>query len=391
LTSQYPHNCVPGHDHALPADSKTVAHAFNDAGYRTSWFGKWHVDGCENRDEEMRPVFQHVKKERRGGFDTWVGYENNNAQFDCWVHGHDRSGDEVDLYKLDGYEIDKLTDLLIDDLNHHDSSEPFFSVLAFQPPHSPYVAPKEFLDRYNPNEITLRPNVPPVGRVVNESRKSLAGYYAMIENLDWNVGRVLDTVESMGLADSTYVIYFSDHGDMHGSHGRVLKCVPWEESIRIPFVVSGPNAREQGGREQRGRSPELINHVDIGPTSLGLCGIDTPDWMVGFDYSGSYVGNGDAPNTLPDSAYLQLVDPGFEYGFATDRERPWRGIITDDGWKYAVFEGVPWLMYNLNEDPYEMANLAMDRRFKEQRDRLQGRLRKWITDTRDMFTLPEIR
>jgi arylsulfatase A-like enzyme len=144
LTSLYPHNCVPGHDHPLPDNARTIAHAFNDSGYRTSWFGKWHVDGKENRDEGNRPAHHHVKRERRGGFDTWIGYENSNAQFDCWVHGHDRSGDEVDLYKLDGYETDKLTDLLIDDLQQRNASEPFFSVLAFQPPHSLYVARKNF-------------------------------------------------------------------------------------------------------------------------------------------------------------------------------------------------------------------------------------------------------
>ena len=113
--------------------------------------------------------------------------------------------------------------------------------------------------------------------------------------------------------------------------------------------------------------------------------------MEGTDYSGCYVEHRDEPDTMPESAYLQLVDPGFKYGFATDRERPWRGVVTNDGWKYAVFEGVPWLMYNLNEDPYEMANLAMDRRFKDERQRLQDRLSQWIADTGDVFELPEIR
>ena len=392
LTSQYPHNCIPGHDHSLPEDARTVAHAFNDAGYRTSWFGKWHVDGAENRDEGTRPAHQYVRRERRGGFDTWIGYENNNAQFDCWVHGHDRYGEETGLYQLGGYETDRLTDLLLDDLDRQVADEPFFSVLAFQPPHSPYAAPGEYHDHFDADQIALRPNVPPVERVVNASRESLAGYYAMIENLDWNIGRVLDAVEAKGIAENTYVIYFSDHGDMHGSHGRILKCVPFEESIRIPFVVNKVKmtTTKDTRNTKRKPSPQLINHVDIGPTSLGICGIETPEWMVGRDYSGCYVGHREVPEKLPDSAYLQLVDPGFKYGFAPDRERPWRGVVTEDGWKYAVFEGVPWLMYNLNEDPYEMANLAMDRRFNDERKRLQGRLSRWIEETGDVFLLPGI-
>ena len=75
----------------------------------------------------------------------------------------------------------------------------------------------------------------------------------------------------------------------------------------------------------------------------------------------------EALGELPDSALLQLVDPGFQYGFAPDRERPWRGVVTNDGWKYAVFEGVPWLIYNLNEDPCEPVNLVQ---FNSERKRL---------------------
>ncbi len=393
LTSQYPHNCVSGHDQALPENARTIAHAFSEAGYQTRYFGKWHVDGRENRTENTKPSHHHVRRERRGGFDTWIGYENNNAQYDCWVHGHDRAGDEVSPFKLDGYETDALTNLLIDDLKNRDPDQPFFSVLAFQPPHSPYVAPQEFLDRYDPDSIQLSPNVPPVDRVVSESRESLAGYYAMIENLDWNIGRIQESLELLGLSESTALIYFSDHGDMHGSHGRILKCVPFEESIRIPFVVDAKlrvTGTEQTAQCKQ-QDPSLINHVDIGPTSLGICGIEKPDGMVGFDYSGSYVDDREITETQPDSAFLQLVDPGFDHGFATDRERPWRGVVTSDGWKYAAFEGVPWLMYNLNEDPYEMANLAMDRRFKVERDRLQDRLGQWISETRDVFELPDVR
>ncbi|MBT4137072.1 MAG: sulfatase-like hydrolase/transferase, partial [Candidatus Latescibacteria bacterium] len=110
LTSIYPHQCIPSHDDPLPQNVPTIAHAFKEAGYRTAYFGKWHVDGAVHRTPETRPAHQFVAPERRGGFDCWVGYENNNAQYDCWVHGHDASGDPVDLYKLPSYETDDLTD-----------------------------------------------------------------------------------------------------------------------------------------------------------------------------------------------------------------------------------------------------------------------------------------
>ena len=385
LTSQYPHRCIPGHDIALPNGMPTVATAFSHSGYQTAYIGKWHVDGAVHRLSDTRPAFQYVDPSRRGDFDYWLGYENNNNQYDCWVHGHYEDGTPIDSYKLHGYETDALTDLLIEYLGNRSLDQPFFVVLSVQPPHSPYIAPPKFMERHRSEAIQLRPNVPSVDRVQQQAQHSLAGYYAMIENLDWNVGRILQTLGNTGLADQTILVFFSDHGDMHGSQARILKCVPWEESIRIPFLVCGSGI--DTGLDDY---PELINHVDIAPTTLGLCGIDAPESMVGVDYSGYFASDRQKPINPPDSAFLQLVDPGWIYGFASDRERPWRGVVTNDGWKYVVLEGQPWLMYNLNDDPYELANLALDGRFKQERQNLQDKLMDWITRTGDMFELPEI-
>jgi len=385
LTSQYPHRCIPGHDIALPNGMPTVATAFSHSGYQTAYIGKWHVDGAVHRLSDTRPAFQYVDPSRRGDFDYWLGYENNNNQYDCWVHGHYEDGTPIDSYKLHGYETDALTDLLIEYLGNRSLDQPFFVALSVQPPHSPYIAPPKFMERHRSEAIQLRPNVPSVDRVQQQARHSLAGYYAMIENLDWNVGRILQTLGNTGLADQTILVFFSDHGDMHGSQARILKCVPWEESIRIPFLVCGSGI--DTGLDDY---PELINHVDIAPTTLGLCGIDAPESMVGVDYSGYFALDRQKPINPPDSAFLQLVDPGWIYGFASDRERPWRGVVTNDGWKYVVLEGQPWLMYNLNDDPYELANLALDGRFKQERQNLQDKLMDWITRTGDMFELPEI-
>lgn len=386
LTGLYPHQCIPAHDDPLPQNVPTIAHAFHDAGYQTAYFGKWHVDGAEHRDADTRPAFQFVAPERRAGFDCWIGYENNNAQYDCYVHGHDASGKPVERYKLPIYETDALTDLLLNHIQQQSPEHPFFAILSVQPPHSPYVASPEFTERHTPGSIQLRPNVPPVERIQTQARKSLAGYYAMIENLDWNVGRVFDTLQSTGLADNTIVIYFSDHGDMHGSQSRILKCMPWEESIRAPFLVA--NGHGKALPKVQNRTPDLINHIDIGMTTLGLCGIDAPNTFQGADYSGYFGTDQSIPSI--DSAYLQIVDPGWRCGYASDRERPWRGIITADGWKYAILEGQPWLMYNLNEDPYETANLALDGRFRDDRQRLQDILASWIDQTDDTFQLPDI-
>ncbi len=410
LTGRWPHQCVPGHDLPLPDGMPTIAHAFRQAGYRTAYFGKWHVDGFTNRPSNTRAAFQTVQRSRRGGFDCWLGYENNNAQYDCWVHGHDEDGSEVPRWKLAGYETDELTDLLLNYLRRRASGgrrpneqpaagdveaagasvrrEPFFAVLSVQPPHPPYVAPARFVSRFTAEEVVLRPNVPPVERVRARARRDLAGYCAMIENLDWNMGRILDGLRKLGLADDTVVVFFSDHGDMLGSHGRFLKCVPHEESIRIPFIVGSASDSFRPRRRRDGWCG-LINHVDIPATTLGLCGIDAPAWMAGTDWSGVWRPDRPLPDPLPDSAFLQLVDPGRETGFASDRERPWRGIVTADGWKYAVLEGQPWLLFNLAEDPFETVNLALIGEFSMVRKRLQDRLDEWIRRTGDEFLLPD--
>lgn len=394
LTGLYPNNCVRAHDEAIPDGRPTIATVFAEHGYQTAYFGKWHVDGGQNRSEGTRPALQLVARNRRGGFGVWLGYENNNRQYDSWVHGHDASGNEVEHYRLEGYETDALTDLLIGYIDERSddaaAGQPFFAVLSVQPPHSPYVSPEAWTKRHTPENIELRPNVPPVSRVQDAARQSLAGYYAMIENLDWNVGRVVEALEGRRLARNTIIVFFSDHGDMHGSHGRVLKCVPWEESIRVPFIVAWAREPDPGDPLNQRWNPELVNHVDIPSTTLGFCGINAPEWMTGIDYSGCYLPDRPEPVAPPDSAYIQLCDPGWTCGYAVDRERPWRGIVTADGWKYAVLEGQPWLMYNLNEDPFEQVNLALDGRFWDQRRRLQDQLRTWIKRTGDTFELPNI-
>ncbi|NPV81208.1 MAG: sulfatase-like hydrolase/transferase [Firmicutes bacterium] len=263
------------------------------------------------------------------------------------------------------------------------TGKPFFAVLSVQPPHDPYVAPPEWMARHTPGQVILRPNVPNVPWVVEQARRELAGYYSMIENLDWNLGRIRQALEEEGLSWNTYIVFFSDHGDLHGSHGQFRKTAPWEEAISIPFIIGG-------GRPfyymKRGRHPIPLNHVDIAPTTLGLCGIDKPAWMQGQDYSG-YVTRGRAVPEEPDSAYLQLCVPTW-HGDSVDRV--WRGIVTHDGWKYIVLEGQPWLMFNLNEDPYEQVNLAHNTRFRHERKRLQDRLEEWVHATGDEFALPPL-
>jgi arylsulfatase A-like enzyme len=386
LTSRYPHECVPGHEYQMPPEQPTVAHVFNDAGYATAYFGKWHVDGFH--ESKGRAAMHIVPPERRGGFQLWIGYENNNSQWDSWVHGGE--GGEAFHYRLPGYETNALTDLLLDYLRRRGTerktgnARPFFAALSVQPPHDPYVAPEEYQRRHNPARLTMRPNVPRVSRVEETARRQLAGAYAQIENWDANVGRILRTLDETGLAFNTHVVFFSDHGDLHGSHGHFRKTAPYEESLRIPFIIGGERPMAYDGR-RTGRPAVPLNHVDIAPTTLGLCGISVPGWMRGTNYARHRLRDA-TPAAEPDSAFIQSV---VSTGHAECIDKPWRGLVTKDGWKYACFEGVSWLLFNLNEDPYEQINLAHYGHFAAERNKLIARLKQWIADTGDRFAVPD--
>ena len=386
LTGLYPHRCVPGHEHPLPEGQPTIADVLGEAGYHTAYFGKWHLGGW--RESDGRAAFFITDPARRGGFQEWLGYENNNSQFDCWVHGgRDR---EAKHYPMAGYETDSLTESLLGYLARrkagkgNGNDQPFVAVLSVQPPHNPYVAPERWMERHTPGRVVLRPNVPAIPHIVERARRDLAGYHAMIENLDHNVGRIRTALAELGLAQDTVILFFSDHGDLHGSHGQFLKTAPWEESIRVPLIIGG-GVPFYGMNGPRCDHP--INMPDIAPTTLGLCGVPVPAWMQGRDFSGVRI-PGRALPADADSALLQSIIP--PAGHPDTVDRPWRGIVTRDGWKYVAFEGQPWLLFHLTTDPYEQVNLAHNPRFAADRRRLQEGQAQWLERTGDTFALPSL-
>jgi arylsulfatase A-like enzyme len=141
-----------------------------------------------------------------------------------------------------------------------------------------------------------------------------------------------------------------------------------------------------------GNTDAVINHVDIAPTTLGLCGIDAPSQMPGFDYSRYCIRN-DRPeyrsplDDEPDSAYLQQVPRKFH---ARSVNRAWRGVLMRDGWKYVCTPGNDWLLFDTNKDEYEQANRVYDTGCQAEKQRCHERLARWIDDTGDSFELPDI-
>jgi arylsulfatase A-like enzyme len=131
LASRYPHHCVPGNEYRLPEEQQTIATPLQAAGYQTAYFGKWHLDGFHERDG--RAAMHIIPPERRRGFDVWAAYENNNSQWDSWVHGG--AGKDAFHYRLPGYETDELANLLIRYIAERGEearrgvAKPFFAVL----------------------------------------------------------------------------------------------------------------------------------------------------------------------------------------------------------------------------------------------------------------------
>ena len=157
-----------------------------------------------------------VDPKLRGGFEDWYGFNvANNHYRSYFCHG-----DEVEPIPLEGYQTDALTDLSLRYLSEftRTSRRPWFHCLSVEAPRhgigrdgrDGQPAPPEYEARFTPAAVELRGNVPP--HLERKARAKLAGYYAMIANLDHNVGRVLDWLEDTGLAESTLVAFFSDHG-----------------------------------------------------------------------------------------------------------------------------------------------------------------------------------
>lgn len=378
MTGKYAHNhSVKLHEDRLDPAYQTVTDVFNAHDYETIYLGKWHLAGI--KEANQRSVTQTVPREDRGRFDTWIGYDNNNSQWDTYLHGHD-GDEEIELYQLPAYETDGLTDMALQRIKKlAKADQPFFMVISVQPPHWPQLAPAKYR-HYQAQQLQLRPNIPKA--LQQRARIDLSGYYAQIENIDANVGRLMDGLMQEQIINDTHVLFFSDHGDQLGSQGRFGKCLPFEESMRVPFLIGGGQPVNYDGM-RAGQVPCLMNHVDIAPTSLGMCGIEKPDWMEGFDYSHRRTGI-NAKQRIeaePDSAYLQLIG---------DREASyaWRCVVTRDGWKYACVEGGQWLLFDLKADPFEQDNLAFNSHHRAKRSEMKQLLQHWIAKTGDRFDVP---
>ncbi len=397
MTGEHAHTRhVPGLAYRMSPAERTIAHEFNDAGYETSYVGKWHLYG--NHPDNLpgtkwRDI--RVPDAYRGGFRDWHGFEIANDYFDTWVqHG---SGEPKQLEK---YQTDGLTDIAMQRLDELSVGEnPFFMVLSVEPPHNPYEAPAALMEKYRKKDLVYRDNVMfrpdsewewiskqccawkaddmslmPEDEAKVHVKECLAGYYAQIENLDQNVGRLLARLEALGIAGDTDVVFVSDHGDMHNSHGFFNKQFPFEESINIPLIVRSARQGIEGGRV----IDEPVCTEDLFPTLLGLAGITVRTEKPGLDLVP--VMRDEVSELARKGVYLEFVAelrsamPFFQ--------APWRGFRTGR-YKYILLRGEPFALYDLERDPYEMKNLIKDEEHAEIRDALHADLISYANESGD--------
>jgi iduronate 2-sulfatase len=234
----------------------------------------------------------------------------------------------------------------------------FFLGVGFYRPHTPYVAPKAYFDRYPRQEITLpalsdsdRSRTPAAAYASarkdqeamtdDQRREAIQAYHASITFMDAQVGHVLDALDRLGLADTTIVVFTSDHGYHLADHGLWQKMSLFERSARVPLIIAAPGAKAQG-QTARG----LVELVDLYPTLASLAGLSAPGTLDGVSFAPML---NDVAAKVKDAAFTQVRDG---YAVRTDR---WRYIEWAGGAQGAQ-------LYDMERDPAETTNVADDPR-----------------------------
>ncbi|MXY70269.1 MAG: sulfatase [Acidobacteriia bacterium] len=373
LTGRHSHQTgMVRNDIQLPPQEVCWPELLRSAGYATHYVGKWHLDGPP-KPGYVPPGW------RRRGFATFEGFNRGHVYHRHW--GFDDSGEplaEIAAGLDPYYEPTLQTDLAIDFMRRN-QDQPFACFLSWGPPHTPF-RPPDAHDLYEPGEIVLRGNVPAEHEA--RARKDLAGYYGLCESLDHEMGRLLAFLDESGLRDNTLLIFTSDHGELAGSHGKYRKGEPESESLQVPLMMRLP------GRVAAGSEPEtLISSVDLMPTLLSLCGMPAPETCAGSDLSGAVTPGGTAPSV--DSVYCEgkiLNAPELRPGTNSPDARPWRSLVTQ---RYKLNVRADYSivdrLFDLQEDPLELRNLANTVEKRSLQDDLLAELKAWGQRTGDPF------
>ena len=270
-------------------------------------------------------------------------------------------------------------------LMKENKDQPFFLAAGFFRPHTPYVAPKKYWDLYPIEKIKMpyapeddRADIPKVAfahnnpvpnysLAIEDVLKAKQAYYANVSFVDAQVGRLLDALEELGLADNTIVAFWSDHGYHLGEHNGIWqkRCL-FEESASAPLIIYGPDQKGNGTA-----SKEIVEFVDIYPTIAELCGLTPPKTIEGKSLM-PLLNN--PKKKWKGEAYTQVLRPG-------DGLPVMGTSIRTDRWRYNEWnegqQGVE--LYDHSKDPNEFNNLAANPAYEKTIRELRSKLRAKVS------------
>ncbi len=350
---------------SLGKNEITIGQKLQEAGYRTGLFGKWHLGKYAEYQPQQR------------GFDQFFGHYHGHIERYHFPDQVYHNGRKVEAR---GYVSDLFTDASIDfiEQNVKDDSEPFFCALMFNAPHSPWLLDTSHYGQ--PEGDKLLTKYLERGLPIREAR-----IYALIERVDQNLGRLLQKLESLGIADNTLVVFTSDNGGVSkywkgGMNGQ--KASTYEGGVRAPCFVRWPKELKAGTIVDAQTS-----HVDWLPTFCELAGCSIPtDRAI------------DGISLIP--LLKKEKNKHHEYVYHTwDRYHPnpdKRWGISDARWKLvglfgkdAVPDESQWRLFDLDSDPGETKNVRNQN--PEIVDRLRGEFVRWFDDATDGVQYAPIR
>lgn len=313
LTGLYPYkngltgNCHKNRKVGIKADGKAIANVYSDAGYETAYFGKCHWHRTE-------PVFDtkgtyQGSTDAPGGhyinpYDTYVppgdsrlGFKYffqtlRDVHFDPLCYSNDSKAIEGlkdgELYEPKRFSAEFETEALINYLdnthNQRNSDKPFFITWSLNPPHNPWTEESTDMSFFPQYTEDGKANID--GLLLRDNADKVKGeyapyYFANVSAVDFYIGKVLEKLEEIGVADNTIIVFSSDHGEMLGSHGRSGKLSPQVEAFNIPFIIKWGDKLEH-------RVEDLMLSVpDVMPTLLALSGFEDqiPESVQGTNFA----------------------------------------------------------------------------------------------------------
>lgn len=306
----------------LRAEETTVAGLLGDAGYATALVGKWHLNGKFNSPEQPQPG-DH-------GFDHWFATQNNAHPSHRNPDNFVRNGEDVG--PLQGYSSTVIVDEGIEWLRSREVDAPFFLFVSFHSPHEPVATSEEFTRLYDDTAATPEEAI----------------YFGNVTQMDHEVGRMLATLDDLGLRDDTFVMFTSDNGPetlnryrgaarSYGSPGvlRGMKLHVYEGGIRVPGIVRWPGVIQAGSVVE-----EAVSGVDLFPTLCAAADVEMP--------TDSSHGGADVSPILRGGSLDRAKPLYWQYDRAISKPRV---AIRDGDWK---------LLANADLDEFELYNLRED-------------------------------